>query len=88
MERGVTGAALGGQGSWKRPRLLRVRDVSLFTVVAGHGYPLVLMHGGAAVGGVRDAPAAKSTVRLRAWDGCLAGLPGVGLMALDSWFGA
>jgi proline iminopeptidase len=29
-----------------RPRLLKVRDVSLFVEVVGHGYPLVLMHGG------------------------------------------
>jgi hypothetical protein len=44
--RGVTGAAPGDQGSWKRLRLLNIRDVSLFTEVIGHGYPLVLMHGG------------------------------------------
>ncbi len=43
---GVTGAAPGDQGSWKRPRLLKIRDVSLFTEVVGNGYPLVLMHGG------------------------------------------
>jgi len=42
----VTGAAPGHQGSWKRPRLLKIRDVSLFVDVVGHGYPLVLMHGG------------------------------------------
>jgi proline iminopeptidase len=42
----LTGAALGRQGSWKRPRLLKIRDVALFTEVIGHGYPLVLMHGG------------------------------------------
>ncbi len=35
-----------GKISWKRPRLLKIRDVSLFTDVVGHGYPLVLMHGG------------------------------------------
>ena len=31
---------------WKRPRLVNVRDVSLFVDIVGHGYPLVLMHGG------------------------------------------
>ena len=43
---GVSGAAPGGRGFWKRPRRLKIRDVSLFAGVAGHGYPLVLMHGG------------------------------------------
>ncbi len=43
---GVTGAGPGDRGSWKRPRLLKIRDVSLFTEVIGDGYPLVLMHGG------------------------------------------
>ena len=42
---GVTGAAPGNL-PWKRPRLLKIRDVSLFADVIGHGYPLVLMHGG------------------------------------------
>jgi proline iminopeptidase len=30
----------------RRPGLVRIRDVSLFVEVVGHGYPLVLMHGG------------------------------------------
>jgi pimeloyl-ACP methyl ester carboxylesterase len=42
----VAGGAPGRQCSRKRPRLLKIRDVSLFTEVIGHGYPLVLMHGG------------------------------------------
>ncbi len=29
-----------------KPRLMSIRDVSLFVDVVGHGYPLVLMHGG------------------------------------------
>jgi len=41
----VTGAVPGNL-SRNRPRLLKIRDVSLFTEVVGHGYPLVLMHGG------------------------------------------
>lgn len=32
--------------SWRAPGLLRVRDVSLFVDVVGHGYPVVFMHGG------------------------------------------
>src|SRR5512142_2297554 len=31
---------------WRSGRLLKVRDVSLFVEVRGHGYPLVVMHGG------------------------------------------
>jgi proline iminopeptidase len=42
----VAGAAPGHRDSWRRPRLLKIRDVSLFAEVIGHGYPLVLMHGG------------------------------------------
>src|SRR5512133_3136922 len=35
------------QGSiGKRRRLLKIRDVSLFVEVIGHGYPLLRMHGG------------------------------------------
>jgi proline iminopeptidase len=30
----------------RKPRLIRIRDVSLFVDVIGDGYPLVLMHGG------------------------------------------
>ncbi len=41
----VIRAVPGNHGSWK-PRLLSVRDVSLFVDVIGSGYPLVLMHGG------------------------------------------
>jgi hypothetical protein len=44
---GVTGAAAGNL-RWKRPRLLEIRDVSLFVEVVGDGYPVVLMHGGPA----------------------------------------
>src|SRR5215472_10876400 len=42
---GVTGVVVGNL-RWKRPRLLEIRDVSLFVEVVGDGYPLVLMHGG------------------------------------------
>jgi len=42
----ATRAAPQDDGSWKRPRRLKIRDVSLFTEVAGHGYPFLLMHGG------------------------------------------
>jgi proline iminopeptidase len=38
--------AVPGDFPRNRPRLLKIRDVSLFTEVVGHGYPLVLMHGG------------------------------------------
>ena len=41
MSEDATRAAAG-----KRPRLLKIRDVSLFAEVIGHGYPVVLMHGG------------------------------------------
>src|SRR5512142_2020416 len=34
------------RGGWRSGRLLTVRDVSLFVEVRGHGYPLVVMHGG------------------------------------------
>lgn len=36
----------GGSGLPPRPGLLKIRDVSLFVEVGGHGYPLVVMHGG------------------------------------------
>ena len=41
-----SGVASGRRDSWEWPRLLKIRDVSLFTEVIGRGYPLVLMHGG------------------------------------------
>jgi len=41
----LTGAAPGNLRR-NQPRLLKIRDESLFTEVIGHGYPLVLMHGG------------------------------------------
>jgi hypothetical protein len=43
---GTSGAARHGNGSWKRPRLLKIREGSLLVQVVGHGYPLLLMHGG------------------------------------------
>jgi proline-specific peptidase len=39
-------AAAGRDHSRRGPHLLKVRDVSLYVDVVGHGYPLVLMHGG------------------------------------------
>jgi len=45
MSEDATGAA-GGDLPWKQPRLLKIGDVSLSAEVIGHGYPLVLMHGG------------------------------------------
>jgi pimeloyl-ACP methyl ester carboxylesterase len=42
---GVTGAAPRNL-PWIRPRVLNIRDVSLFVDVVGHGCPVVLMHGG------------------------------------------
>ena len=44
--RGVTRGVPENGGSGKGPRLLRIRDASLFVEVVGHGYPLLLMHGG------------------------------------------
>jgi proline iminopeptidase len=41
----ATGAAAGNLPR-TRPRLLKIGDVSLSAQVIGHGYPLVLMHGG------------------------------------------
>jgi hypothetical protein len=43
---GVTGAAPEGGRSRRGACLLKIRDVSLFADVIGHGYPLLLMHGG------------------------------------------
>jgi proline-specific peptidase len=42
----VTDPVPGHDGSWRGPGLLKIRDVSLFVDVIGHGYPLLLMHGG------------------------------------------
>jgi proline-specific peptidase len=42
----ATGAVPGNGGSRRGAGLLRVRDVSLFADIIGHGYPLLLMHGG------------------------------------------
>jgi proline-specific peptidase len=42
----TTGPVPGHDGSWRGPGLLKIRDVSLFVDVIGHGYPLLLMHGG------------------------------------------
>jgi proline iminopeptidase len=42
----VTGAAPESSGSQSGARLLKIRDVSLFIDIIGHGYPLLLMHGG------------------------------------------
>jgi proline-specific peptidase len=42
----TTGPVPGHDGSWRGPGLLKVRDVSLFVDVIGHGYPVLLMHGG------------------------------------------
>lgn len=36
----------GADPSWRGAGLLKVRDASLFVHVLGHGYPLVVMHGG------------------------------------------
>ena len=43
---GVVGAAPEGGRSRRGPCLLKIRDVSLFVDIIGHGYPLLLMHGG------------------------------------------
>jgi proline-specific peptidase len=43
---GVIGAAPEGDRSRTGPCLLKIRDVSLFVDIIGHGYPLLLMHGG------------------------------------------
>lgn len=40
----MVGRPRSGRGGW--PRKVRVRDVSLYVDVVGHGDPLVLMHGG------------------------------------------
>jgi proline iminopeptidase len=42
----TTGPVSGHDGSWQGAGLLKVRDVSLFVDVIGHGYPVLLMHGG------------------------------------------
>jgi hypothetical protein len=42
---GVPGAVSGDGGQPMAARV-SIRDVSLFVEVVGHGYPLVLMHGG------------------------------------------
>ena len=42
----MTRAVRRGRGLPERPGLLQIRDVSLFVEVDGHGYPLVVMHGG------------------------------------------
>jgi proline iminopeptidase len=42
----TTSPVPGHDGSWRGPGLLKIRDVSLFVDVIGHGYPLLLMHGG------------------------------------------
>ena len=42
----VTGSMPGHDGSSRGAGLVKVRDVSLFAEVRGHGYPLVVMHGG------------------------------------------
>src|SRR5512135_2910713 len=42
----VTGAASERGRSRRGARLLKIEDVSLFVNVVGHGYPLLLMHGG------------------------------------------
>jgi proline-specific peptidase len=44
--RTVTGAIPGHDGPRRGAGLLKIRDVSLFAEVRGHGYPLVVMHGG------------------------------------------
>ena len=43
---GTTSAVPDDKGSRMGPRLLKIRDVSLFVEVVGDGYPLLLMHGG------------------------------------------
>jgi proline iminopeptidase len=43
---GVTGAAFEGGRPRRGAGLLKIRDVSLFVDIIGHGYPLLLMHGG------------------------------------------
>jgi proline-specific peptidase len=45
-KREVMGTIAERNRSWRGPGLLKVRDISLFVQVIGHGYPLVLMHGG------------------------------------------
>lgn len=42
----TTGPVPGHDGSGRGAGLLKVRDVSLFVNVIGHGHPLLLMHGG------------------------------------------
>lgn len=42
----MTSAVPRHDGSWRRAGLLKTGDVSLFVEVRGHGYPLVVMHGG------------------------------------------
>src|SRR5512135_3312569 len=42
----VTGAASERGRSRRGARLLKIEDASLFVDVVGHGYPLLLMHGG------------------------------------------
>lgn len=42
----ATGRAAERGVTWRRPGLAKVRDVSLFVEIVGHGHPLVLMHGG------------------------------------------
>jgi len=43
---GAANGAAAGSLPWTRPRLVKIGDVSLSAQVIGHGYPLVLMHGG------------------------------------------
>jgi pimeloyl-ACP methyl ester carboxylesterase len=42
----MTGAVPGHDGSPRGAGLVKIGDVSLFAEVRGHGYPLVVMHGG------------------------------------------
>jgi proline-specific peptidase len=42
----MTAVASGNHGWPRGSRLLKIRDVSLFAEVRGHGYPIVVMHGG------------------------------------------
>lgn len=42
----MTRAVSGHDGSWRGAGLLETRDVSLFVEARGHGYPLLVMHGG------------------------------------------
>jgi hypothetical protein len=48
-----------------RPGRIPIRDVSLYIDVVGHGYPLLLMHGGpgAPNGGSRASAASSSLCR-------------------------